>query len=164
MEKYCFTVTCVILPDCSKPFWYLCTAAAAAAAAAKSFQSCHARAGCGILGLCRSFPGWPGPPGAWRSPCPLVASLRSSLSVSSLSLVFFRPLSVSVRRWSSHSGCCLCGSSRLFSVSVPALFIYFFFCQACVWFVLFSSFLRFRVLIWGLFKCGVYSCQFSSVY
>ena len=38
MEKYyCFTVTCVILPDCSQPFWYLCTAAAAAA---KSLQSC----------------------------------------------------------------------------------------------------------------------------
>ena len=37
MEKYyCFTVTCVILPDCSQPFWYLCTAAAAA----KSLQSC----------------------------------------------------------------------------------------------------------------------------
>ena len=43
MEKYyCFTVTCVILPDCSKPFWYLCTAAAAAAAAAaaKLLQLC----------------------------------------------------------------------------------------------------------------------------
>ena len=53
MEKYyCFTVTCVILPDCSQPFWYLCTAAAAAA---KSFQSCPS--------LCDSMDGSPlGPP------------------------------------------------------------------------------------------------------